>query len=148
MSSSPQIVPLWITIAGIFGVGSLVGGLITQYLSSKQRHREWLKDNKKQEWRELISTLSRSVRYILDNSFGVVSGEQERGLLQANAEARSVIEDRILIAPQVQPGTSSNDGSCLRVRVTFPGWGNTGVNCTMISWLPPTRIAAWGAELR
>jgi hypothetical protein len=52
----------------------------------------------------LISTLSRSVRYILDNSFGVIGGEQEKGVLQANAEARSVIEDRIFIAPQVQSG--------------------------------------------
>jgi hypothetical protein len=70
----------------------------------EQRQREWLRDNRKQEWRELISALSRNARYILDNSFGLISGEQEKGIVQANADARSVIEDRIFIAPQVQSG--------------------------------------------
>ena len=40
----------------------------------------------------------------MDNSFGLISGEQEKGLVEANAEARSVIEDRIFIADQVQSG--------------------------------------------
>jgi hypothetical protein len=70
----------------------------------EQRQREWLRDNRKQEWRELISALSRNARYILDNSFGLISGEQEKRIVQANADARSVIEDRIFIAPQVQSG--------------------------------------------
>jgi hypothetical protein len=69
-------------------VGVVIGATMQYWLSrsaEKQRQREWLRDNKKQEWRELIGTLSRSVRYILDNSFGLMSGEQQKGLVQANA---------------------------------------------------------------
>jgi hypothetical protein len=86
-------------------VGVVIGATMQYWLSrsaEKQRQQEWLRDNKKQEWRELISTVSRSVRYILDNSFGLMGGEQQKGLVQANSEARSVIEDRIFIAHQVQ----------------------------------------------
>ncbi len=91
-------------------VGVVIGATMQYWLSrsaEKQRQREWRRDNKKQEWRELISTLSRSVRYILDNSpehLTAIGGEQQKGLVQANAEARSVIEDRIFIAHQVQSG--------------------------------------------
>jgi hypothetical protein len=97
-----QTVPVWITIASSLSVGSFIGSLISQLLSTRQRRREWIKDNKKQEWRELISTLSKSFRYILNNSFGLISDEQERGIFQADFEATSAIEDRIFIAHQIQ----------------------------------------------
>lgn len=104
--ANPQIVPLWITIAGIFGVGSLAGGLITQYVLSKQRHQEWAKDNKKQEWRELIGTLTRSAHLFIETStdvgLTVITGAQERAIFEANGEARRIIEDRIFIASEVQ----------------------------------------------
>jgi hypothetical protein len=58
--NAPQI-PVWLTFvsifAGIFGIGSIAGSLITQYVLTKQRHREWVKDNKKLEWRELIDKM-------------------------------------------------------------------------------------------
>src|SRR5260370_41673273 len=71
----------WTAVLPLVGVviGATVAATTQYWLSrsaEKQRRREWLRDCKKQEWRELISTVSRSVRYILDNSFGVVSGEQ------------------------------------------------------------------------
>ena len=100
----PQVISFWLTTLGL---GSLLGTVATLIVSSRQRRKEWLRDSKKQEWRELISTLARSVHYILDNSPGhliAVSGEQQKGVLQANAEARSVIEDRIFIAHQMQSG--------------------------------------------
>jgi hypothetical protein len=102
-----QAIPFWLTILGTLGFGSFVGSTATLYLSSRQRRKEWLRDSKKQEWRELISTLARSAHYIRHNSPGhllATSGEQQKGVLQANAEARSVIEDRIFIAHQMQSG--------------------------------------------
>lgn len=59
----PQV-PLWITVGGSFGIGSFVGGLITQVLSAKQRHQEWVKDNKKLEWRETIDETDRSINWM------------------------------------------------------------------------------------
>lgn len=98
-----QTVPLWLTIVSSLSVGSFVGGLITQLFSSRQRHQEWLKDNKRQEWRELISTLSQSFHYLRNNTgFGIISGEQERGALEADAEARRAIESRIFVVHQIQ----------------------------------------------
>jgi hypothetical protein len=105
--AQPQIIPFWLTIFGTLGFGSFLGTVVTLYVSWILRRKEWLRDGKKQEWRELISTLARNVHYILDNSPGhliAVSGEQQKGVLQANAEARSVIEDRIFIAHQMRSG--------------------------------------------
>jgi hypothetical protein len=102
--AQPQVISFWLTTLGF---GSFLGTAVTLYVSWILRRREWLRDSKKQEWRELISTLARSVHYILDNSPGyltAVGGEQQKGILQANAEARSVIEDRIFIAHQMQSG--------------------------------------------
>ena len=94
-----QIAAYWTTIAntiGSFGVGSLV----TQYITVRQRRKEWTKDNQKQEWRELISRLSQSSHYILNyGNAMVISGEQEKILLQAGGDGDNVIiRDRIFIA--------------------------------------------------
>lgn len=97
-----QTVPTWITIASSLSIGSFVGSLITLYFSSRQRRQEWIKDNKKQEWRELISTLSQSFHYIKNNSFGLVGGDQEKGCMEADAEARRAIESRIFVWHGIQ----------------------------------------------
>lgn len=106
MSTLPgQRVPLWVTIVSSLSVGSFLGGLISQFLSTSQRHQEWVKDNKKQEWRELIGALSQSFHYLKNHSPGyglvAISGDQQKGLLEADADARRAIESRIFIAPQV-----------------------------------------------
>ena len=93
----------WATIANTiaaFGVGSIVTLLITIW----QRHREWVKDNKKQEWRELISSLSQSFHYLKNYSgYGIaIGGEQQKGLVEADAEARRAIESRLFVAHQIQ----------------------------------------------
>jgi hypothetical protein len=101
----PQIIPFWLTVAGSLGIGAFLGNLIGLYVSWKLRQREWLRDTKKQEWRELISTLSRTFHYFRNyGHVSVMSGEQEQGLLQADAEARSIIGDRIFIANQMRSG--------------------------------------------
>lgn len=91
----------WTTIVNAiaaFGVGSIITLLITIW----QRHREWVKDNKKQEWRELISGLSQSFHYLKNYGFGVIGEEQQKGLLEADAEARRVIESRLFVVHQIQ----------------------------------------------
>ena|SRR6266849_8305187 len=103
----------WSSLIGGLGIGSLIGGLVQQYFSAKQRHREWVKDNRKQEWRELIAVLSQSVHRILQNTHdlrfdGIVAidGKQEEQLLEAyleaDLEARRIIEDRLFISSRVQ----------------------------------------------
>lgn len=100
-----QIVVSWLTIAGSLGIGSSVGSFIALYFTVKESRKDWVKDNKKQEWRELISTLSQSFHYYKDHApvyATVVRGEEEKALLEADAEARRAIESRIFIADQIQ----------------------------------------------
>jgi hypothetical protein len=107
MSATVQVVPVWLTIFSTLGLGSFVVSIVTLYISSRQRRREWLLDSKKQEWRELIGTLARCIHYIQNNPPGYLlasSAEQQKGVLQANTDARSVIEDRIVIAHHMQSG--------------------------------------------
>src|SRR5260370_29907989 len=103
----------WSSLIGALGIGSVIGGVVTQYFSAKQRHREWVKDNKKQEWRELIAALSQSVHRILQHTpdlrfdgIVAISGEQEKQLLEAfleaDLEARRIIEDRLFISSWLQ----------------------------------------------
>ena|SRR5713101_1194834 len=47
----------WSSLVGGLGIGSLIGGLVQQYFPAKQRHRDWVKDNKKAEWRELMDEM-------------------------------------------------------------------------------------------
>jgi len=61
-----------------------------------------VKDNKKQEWRELISGLSQSFHYLKNYGFGIIGGEQQKGLLEADAEARRAIEGRLFVVHQIQ----------------------------------------------
>src|SRR5260370_2567513 len=99
----------WSSLIGALGIGSVIGGLVTQYFSAKQLHREWVKDNKKQEWRELIAALSQSLHRILQHTpdlrldgIVAISGERETQLLEAYLEAyleaRSIIQDRLFIS--------------------------------------------------
>lgn len=58
--------PLWLTIVttliGGLGLGSLLAGLVQQRAAAKTRHKEWVKDNKKLEWRELIDALESAMK--------------------------------------------------------------------------------------
>ena len=90
-------------------VGPLLGICFGAYLSRSWQRKQWTLAEKRTEYRELLSTLSRSVRTIINNSPGLwsgglsmTSGEQEKQVMEADSEARSVIEDRIFVHDTVQ----------------------------------------------
>jgi hypothetical protein len=89
-------VPLWVAILGSFGIGSFVGGLVTQYISDRRRHQEWINDNKKTEWRELIDALHESIR-VLASRYTDNPHDQE-----AFRRGEVVIGNRIFISKAVQ----------------------------------------------
>lgn len=85
-------------------LGPLIGISVGAYFTRAWQRKQWTLESKKTEYRELLSTLSRSVRCILNNSPGlwgggpyVVTGEQEKNVMEADTEARSTIEDRVFI---------------------------------------------------
>jgi hypothetical protein len=53
--------PYWITLAGVFGLGAVVGSVVSHFLASRLQRLVWIQDNKKAEWRELIDGLNEGI---------------------------------------------------------------------------------------
>ena len=86
------------------GIGPLVGVLIGAGLTHSWQRKQWVLENKKAEWRELINTLSESyhcmVKTIPSTGPGLGSfttGEDRLERLEAELAGFRVIEDRIFI---------------------------------------------------
>lgn len=88
------------------GIGPLLGVCIGAWLSRSWQRKQWELESKKAEYRELISCLSQSAHFILNNSphlsrgavFALKSGEQERQSDEAIDRGHAIIADRIFIA--------------------------------------------------
>jgi hypothetical protein len=106
-------IPLWVTIAasiaGSFGVGTVVGNLVSFWLQRKT----WVKDNKKQEWRELIDALSEALRVMMEHRHesytdiltpaeNVTPAEDVRYREEAIRKGYVAIGDRIFIVKKVR----------------------------------------------
>jgi hypothetical protein len=99
-------------------VGTLLGVLIgfagqflIQWRLNTWQREQWIRDNKKAEWSELIGTLCQCVNrcalcmYHDDGVIHVLEGEDFRKFSEANSEAQKTIRDRIFIAQRVREGT-------------------------------------------
>jgi|SRR5580704_9719709 hypothetical protein len=85
--------PHWITIAGVFGLGAVVGNVVSHFLTSRWQHQVWIKDNKKSEWRELLDAVNKSMEG-MQPAF-----EQRPDLASKSIQIGSnVMMDRIFIA--------------------------------------------------
>jgi len=85
-------------------VGPLVGVFIGAYLTTHIQRKQWLLDNKKQEYRELLSTLTRCFNEISEAHMPMVafSPEDHRRHTAAVKESLAVIRDRIFIARDLE----------------------------------------------
>jgi hypothetical protein len=87
-----------VLIGALFAFG---GNFVLLLRSQSHQRKQWILDNKKSEWRELISTLCRSARSIMHNhpwGVGTIAGPQAKLADAADDEARMVIQDRLSIA--------------------------------------------------
>jgi hypothetical protein len=108
MSAWPSLLPslqILSTICSLLGIS----GLLTLFLTRSWQRKQWLRDNKLAEYRELLSTLSKSAHYILHTAPRYVfadmtmqTGDENRQSAEADVEARRVIADRILIAERIR----------------------------------------------
>jgi hypothetical protein len=57
MPEPAQSIPMWQTVVGLLGLGSLIATGLSHWLSSRLDRKKWINDNKKLEWRELIDEL-------------------------------------------------------------------------------------------
>jgi hypothetical protein len=89
-------------------VGPLIGIYIGHHLLRSQHRRQWLADNRIQEWREIITTLQKSL--VLITQFDAVRNlstiEEKKAampaVLDARAVALSVLNNRLFIAKEVR----------------------------------------------
>ena len=85
-------------------VGPLVGVLLGGYLAIRAQKKHWILDSKKEEYRELISTLTQTLNVLLDfHAFMVAQGpEEQRAAHIAKMKALAVIGDRLFISDEVK----------------------------------------------
>ena len=98
-----SIAKAWTALSPLLYI--FVGALLTRSWQRKQ----WLLDNKKAEFRELLSTLSESSHCILRNfpaegfaGAKMSSGDELRQVREAAINGRRVIQDRIFIAKRIR----------------------------------------------
>src|SRR5438132_11908355 len=89
-------------LTGLAGV--ILGVFLTSILTRRSQRTQWIADNKKEEYRELMSTLARSMTMIMMyKGVGVAIGpQQQREFQDAYNEALRVLSDRIFIAEQIK----------------------------------------------
>jgi len=91
----------WLTAWAM--VGPLVGVMLGSYLSLRNQRKQWVLDNKKQEYRELLTTLSEACGEIITfRSMMVQSPGAKLVCDEAIKKVATVMIDRIFIAREVQ----------------------------------------------
>jgi len=98
----------WVLIANVASamwpvLTGLVGVLIGAYISNRNQRKHWVADNKRAEYRELLTTMTRTFNtvIILVGPGVALAGNEQRKLIDADSECSIVIKDRIFIADEV-----------------------------------------------
>jgi hypothetical protein len=91
---------LIVALAGI--AGTFGSGIASQRMSRKTQRELWNLDNRKQEFRELLAALTNSYIHLLSESpLAVLDADQVRANLEAKLGMFKTVQDRILIASDV-----------------------------------------------
>lgn len=98
--------PLWFTLAVTAwgAIGPFVGIFVGSYLARAGQRRQWMADNRVQEWRELISTLVGCVEALgrAGHQNAPTTEEREIQLLEADTTAMRAISNRVFISKDMQ----------------------------------------------
>jgi hypothetical protein len=89
-------------LSGLIGV--IVGSLLTNILTGRSQRKQWLADNRKQEYRELLSTLTHSMTVIMTytGTMVAIGPHEQKEFQKAYNEALRVLHDRIFVAEQIK----------------------------------------------
>ena len=81
--------------------GALIGILLGHFLTRSSQHKQWLRDNRKQEYRELLSAISEA--FLLVYKYGPYGKSDNYQLVQSmKHESFKVLHDRIFIAEELK----------------------------------------------
>jgi hypothetical protein len=85
-------------------IGPLIGVLVGAYLTGRRQKRDWLADNKKEEYRELLSAMTKALSANIElHATGVaLSGDDERRLTTSMSELMEVTRSRLFVAKQLK----------------------------------------------
>jgi len=88
--------------AGVAVAGTLSGVFLGQRMTKDAQREQWVRDNRKDESRELMIALADSLRVELTMYAGAVIGpDQERVIVETHSNAMRVIRSRIFIVDVV-----------------------------------------------
>lgn len=89
---------LWGVIAPLLGI------LVGHYLTRSWQQKQWMLDRRKEEWRELLTTLTHSFVTIckLTGPMMVLDRGDMRALDEARTVAQTTIRDRVFISKEVK----------------------------------------------
>ncbi len=93
---------IWVEVGPLVGV--VLGVLLGAYLTMRAQRQHWILDSKKEEYRELLSTLSQSMNAILDLHTPMIAHgpEEQRAEHDSQLKALAVIGDRLFISDEVK----------------------------------------------
>lgn len=85
-------------------ITGLIGVIVGVYAASRNQRKLWIVDNKRAEYRKLLTTLTRTFLGIARlRALGVALGPREqRKVFTLEIEALAVIRDRLFIADEIQ----------------------------------------------
>jgi len=86
-------------------VGPLVGILLGSWLTTRNQRRQWLLDNKRSEYRELLTTIADAGSKLLvfwGRNPVVASGEEQFMIGETARQSVDVIYNRLFIADEVK----------------------------------------------
>lgn len=90
-------------VSGVGIGGALAGIVIGHFLTRSSQHKQWLRDNRKDEFRELISAITRAAveQAYYHKSQSTLRPQPIEVLQEAQKVALRTIVDRIYIAPEI-----------------------------------------------
>jgi hypothetical protein len=91
-----QTVTLIVALAGI--AGTFGSGFFTQRMARSSQHEQWLRDNRKQEYRELLTSLSTAYMHLEQNG----SDSTDLRHHPVRNEAFRTLLDRIFIDQEIK----------------------------------------------
>ena len=90
--------------AAWFFLGVLIGALVGAYIADRNQKKRANTNSKKEEYRELLSTLTQASRKIADFHGPIVdhSPGEERGYYEAKEKALIVMDSRLFITSEIE----------------------------------------------
>lgn len=83
-------------------VGPLVGVIIGAMLTRAWDRRKWINENRKQEYRELLTSLTNACTMLIDNAQAIVQSPAEQiATRDEYFKSLRVLQDRIFIANEI-----------------------------------------------